>query len=252
MKTIFIAENNVAHLKMLRKWINDEFPDLLVLVAKTFEEGRDIVEHQHIDLFLLDINLTKGQDELGIQLAEEIREKYPYNTIVFQTVEYDAAFQIDVHERIGSAVYLVKQDLTKQRLIATIYRELDRFETPLTSFIFIKERSDRTVFPTHDIVRIEKVSNEHDTRFFIYDPKNDSVKMKTFRVSLSEIMDQSGAEGFLIRCHQSHIINQKLMEYTTVENSMHKVKIEREDTLIPIGRTFKDGVLKGLERKLRR
>jgi len=252
MKTIFIAENNRDHLKMLRKWIEGEFSDIQLLTAKTFLDGRDIVENNHIDLFILDIGLTNEDDEQGVQLAEEIREKYPHNTIIFQTVQSDHKYQVDIHSRIGSAIYLVKQELSKERLIATIHHELDRFAAPLTSFIFIKERSERTLIPTHQIFRIEKVNNGHDAVFFLYDKKSDGITTKIFRISLTGIMDQAGARGFLLRCHQSHIINQKMMEGVTVEESMYKVKIEHEDELIPIGRNYRDKTLKALGRMLKK
>jgi DNA-binding LytR/AlgR family response regulator len=252
MKTIFIAENNLEHLEQLRKWIESQFSDIHLLVAKTFEDGRNIIENNHIDLSILDIGLTNDDDELGIQLAEQIRQKYPYNTIIFQTVKYDHKYQTEIHSRIGSVVYLVKQDLTKDSLTHVIQRELGRFQTPLTSFIFIKEKSGRTSFPTHKILHIDKVNNEHDAKFFFYNYTTGKVTVKMFRISLADIMKQSGAKGFLIKCHQSHIINQQMMEYTTVEDSIHKVKIQYTDELIPIGRTFRDETLKALERKLRR
>lgn len=237
---------------MLGKWLESEFSEIQLLMAKTFEEGRDIIENNHFDLSILDIGLTNEEDELGIQLAEEIREKYPYNTIIFQTVQFDHKYQVDLHSRIGSIVYLIKQELNRERLIATIHHELNRFSAPLTSFIFIKERSERTPIPTHEICRIEKINNEHDAKFVLYDKKSDTVKTKIYRISLTDIMKQSGARGFLLRCHQSHIINQKMMGLITVEDSINKVRIEHEDELIPIGRTFRDAVVKAFERKIRR
>ena len=253
MKTILIAENNQDHLNILKNWIESEFLDIQLLTATTFEDGRDLIENSHVDLSVLDIGLTDDDnDELGVQLAEEIRERYPYNTIIFQTVQYDPKYQADIHARIGSAVYLVKQELTKKRLISTIHHELNRFAAPLTSFIFIKERSERTTIPTHNIFRIEKVNNGRDANFFLYDQKSNKITVKTFRITLNDIIDQPGAKGFLIRCHQSHIINQKMIEWTTVDDSMDKVKIEHENELIPIGRTFRDKTFKALERKLRK
>ena len=252
MKTIFIAENNSDQVKVLCEWLEKEFSDVHLLIAKTFEVGRDIIANNHIDLSVLDIGLTDGDDELGLQLAEQIREKYPYNTIIFQSVKYDHKYQTEIHNRIGSAIYLIKQELTQEHFNHVIKRELGRFQVPLTSFIFLKDRSRSIAIPTHKILHVDKMNHAHESKFFIYDQETDTISEREFRISLVDIVKQPGAKGFLLRCHQSHIVNQQRMEYTTVESFVHKVKIQHVDDLIPVGRTFRDATLKALERNLRK
>lgn len=84
LKTILIVEDNDIIRQSLIEIVNENFKGINILGVDNGEKAIEIFENQHIDLFLLDINLP---DQSGMDIAEKIRSiaEYEHTYIIFTT-----------------------------------------------------------------------------------------------------------------------------------------------------------------------
>jgi len=247
METILIIDDNAQNIQRLVGWIHAECFDVQMLTAKTYEEGSAIMKTHHIDILVLEISLTDDNDELGLRLAEQYRENYPFNTVIFQTIHADYKYRADIHDHIGTHIYIPKKELTRERFIGVIEQELKRFEIQFVNKIYIYQRDKKVPIDANAILYLEKVSETKDIKMFIYDRDERQVKVEYLsNVSLEKLLNLSGA-GNLLRCHKSYIVNKQMIMKSMITEDGDAFKIRYTDDLVPIGRKFRKEVVKALQ-----
>lgn len=249
METILIVDDNVQNLQRLVGWVYAEAFNVQILTAKDYEEGRELIENHHIDLAVLDISLTDTDDELGVRLADLYRENYPFNTIIFQTIRDDYEYRAQIHDRIGTNVYIPKMELTRERFIGVIEQELERFATQFTNKIYIFQKDKKVPIDANIILYLEKVSETKNIKMFFYDRDTGQVKVELLsNMSLEKFLGLPGT-GNLFRCHKSYIVNKQMILKSMMTDAGDAFSIRHTDDLVPIGRHFRKEaakILKGM------
>lgn len=240
METILIIDDNAQNLQRLASWIHAECLDVQILTARTYEEGRDIIKTHHIDIPVVDISLTDTDDELGLRLAEQYREDYPFNTIIFQTIRDDYKYRADIHNHMGTHVYIPKNELTREKFVDVIKQEIERFKVQFVNKIFIYQRDKKVPIDANAILYLEKVTETKDIKMFTYDREEEEVKVEFLsNLSLEKLLKLPGA-GNLFRCHKSYIVNKQMVIKSMItDEEGDSFKLRYTDDLVPIGRKFR-------------
>ena len=247
METILIIDNSAQNVQKLAGWIYAECFDVQMLTAQTYEEARDIMKTHHIDILVLEISLTADNDELGLRLAEQYRENYPFNTIIFQTIHNDYKYRADIHDHFGTHIYLPKDELTRERFLSVIEQELRRFKVQFVNKIYIYQRDKKVPIDANSILYLEKVSETKDIKMFIYDPDEKQIRVEYLsNVSLEKLLSLPGA-GNLLRCHKSYIINKQMIVKSMITEDGDSFKVRYTNDLVPIGRKFRRDVIDVLQ-----
>ena len=247
METILIIDNSAQNVQRLVGWIYAECFDVQMLTANTFEESSEILKSHHVDILVLEISLTDEDDELGLRLAEQYRESYPFNTIIFQTHRHEYKYRAGVHDHIGTHVYLPKNELTREKFIDVIRQELRRFKVQFVNKIYIYQRDKKVPINANSILYLEKVSETKDIKMFIYDRDEKQIKVEYLsNVSLEKLLSLPGA-GNLLRCHKSYIVNKQMIVKSMITEDGDAFKVRYTDDLVPIGRKFRKDVIEALQ-----
>jgi DNA-binding NarL/FixJ family response regulator len=116
---ILIVDDHEAIRIALRALLSAE-PDLTVVATvSSAEEALNVIEHEPIDLAIVDISL--GQTN-GLDLARQLRLQYP-NTHVLILSMHDAAVYSARAAEAGASAYVAKQE-APEALVPTIRRVL--------------------------------------------------------------------------------------------------------------------------------
>lgn len=176
------------------------------------------------DIAILDIEFHRN-DINGISFGHMINEKYPACQVIYLTKITDYAS--DVYET--EHVYFV----TKQNAERTIERALDKAIKLLDSnknrFIEIYDKKKKKLLSQSSIQYIEKI----DRLTTVHTSKEDFETYKSLLSILRELSD------VFVRCHGSFIVNFNYVK------KLDNEEIELDDgKIIPIGRTYKDKVIR--------
>jgi len=249
METILIVDDNVEDLQRLVGWVYAESFDVQILTAKTYEEASEIIRGNHIDLLVLETSLTEdGDDELGVELAEEYRENYPFNTIIFQANRDCYKYRAELHDRVWTHIYLPKDELTNEKFIHVIEQELERFKVQFTNKIFIYQKDKKVPIDANSILYLEKVTETKDIKMFIYNHEMGKVETELLsNISLEKLMSLPGTTR-LLRCHKSYIVNkQMVLKSVMTEDGGNAFQMRYTGDLVPIGRHFRKESTKALQ-----
>lgn len=106
-KKVLIIEDNFQHYNLIEQGVNESKTkfdickiDINALRAAIKENNAISLVSENIDLFIIDVSLEKGQDELGLQFLLELQSKYTtsYNYIiasVWDKSEFETKVSID-------------------------------------------------------------------------------------------------------------------------------------------------------------
>ena len=247
MKTLLIVDDNKDILQKLVSWITTECPNVQVLTAETYEEVKNIILKNHLDLLILDIHLTDTEDELGLKLAEKYRNYYPFNTIIFQTVCEDYKYRADIYDLVGTHVYIPKTELNKKKFTDAISQEVERFERQFINKIFIQQRDKKVPINVDSILYLKKASDSKDIKMFIYDYSTKQVKVEVIsNLSFENLLKLPGTSS-LFRCHKGYIVNKKMIEKSVmVGEEGNLLKLRYTDDLVAIGKKYRKEAAKVL------
>jgi len=217
-----IIEDQLAAQRILKNYIN-QVPNL-ELIGTYIDPTKAILsmETNSVDVLFLDIQLPKIS---GINLLKNLNPK-PNVILTTAFSEYAVeGFELDVidyllkpfsFERFLKAIKKVNKVLEKENSLVA------------QSHIFIKEKGVIQKIKINEILFLESKGD-----FSIIRTK-DAGKMSN--ISLKEVASKFG--NSFIRCHKSYVVN---------TNNIEKIvgnQIKFKNYTIPIGRTYKDNVLR--------
>lgn len=230
-KCIIIEDEPLAQ-NILKKYIGDHPSLELVAVYSDALEAQTTLAQQNIHLIFLDINLPKLS---GINFFKTLLRP----PLVIFTTAYPE-FAVEGFE-LNAVDYLLKP-FSFERFLKAVNKVLEKLTAPASkntntnqsSFVYFK--ADK---------KIHKV--DLDTIYYI-EAIGDYMKVVTgsgqfiINETMKKLQEQLPMDSF-IRVHKSFIISRNKIKY--IEGNYVQV----EDKSIPIGATYKNDVLNGIDKK---
>lgn len=228
--TTLIVEDDETQLKGFEAILKANYPSMNCLKAQHYDCAIDIINNNDIDLFLLDIELDKNNEQKnGIAIGEHLRTlpQHKLTPILYLTAMAQEAPRT-IHAT-NCYDYLVKPfDLSE--LIVSIDKLLHTvFQTD--SFLELKDRNG--VFTR---IQPEKIYYIHSERrnMHIYTPQ---LTCTTGAYKLCNLLDM--LPDYFIQCHKSYIINSKVVCSYDKVNAYIRLNGDVCPT-IPVGRNYKE------------
>ena len=227
MKCIIIEDQPPAQ-RILKKYIEDQGSLELLGVFGNAIEAISFLKDNHVDLMFLDIHLPKLS---GIDFLKSL----PDPPSVILTTAF-ADFALESYD-LNVVDYLLKPFSFARFIKAVLKVEGKSVKTKIdsdnkTDHVFIKSGYDHIKVNLNDISLI-KADNDY-TEIVLGDKKYLSSE------SLKYWQDRAGRER-MIRVHKSYLVNREKVK--KVSSTVLALESGHE---VPIGRTYKDEVLKKL------
>ncbi|PJZ47071.1 response regulator [Leptospira brenneri] len=111
-KALIVDDSTVTRL-MIRKIILDKFPNWEILEANSADNAKSVlVDHPNIDFFSLDQNMPG--DISGLDLAEELRNKYKKTKIVLVTANIQDAIK---NRALSIGIDFVEKPVSPEKIL---------------------------------------------------------------------------------------------------------------------------------------
>lgn len=166
----------------------------LSCTVRLYENGTSLLDDLHdntnFDIVFMDIYVG---DELGIDIARQLRNNGYENLLIFSTITDEYA--IESYSVRANGYILKPYNMT--RLESVLDRVLEKYDT---DFMRVKVRNTYVNVPCSDIIYIESCNNRcilhtEDEEYSMY------MRLDDIEKSLS------GDESRFLRCHRSYIVN---------------------------------------------
>ncbi|PWJ44836.1 LytR/AlgR family response regulator transcription factor [Sediminitomix flava] len=242
MKCLIIDDEQLAR-KLLENFVS-KLPNLeLVGMCKSPLEAMAVMQEQDVDLLFLDIQMP---DLTGIEFlktmsnspmvifttaySEYALESYEFNVIDYLLKPFSFERFLKAVQK-ANAIFGLKQQ-PKESLTKNIEKIEDDIK-PIKEQDYLMIKSDHRIYKTYfkDILYIEGLKEYVS----FYTPSQRIISLQ----SLSKLEDSLPKEQF-IRTHRSYIVS--LSQIKAIEGN----QLEINGKLIPIGKTYKDGLLNSL------
>ena len=235
---ILIVEDNllIAHSLTI---ILTELGHQVIAAANNGIEALEVLESVKPDVVLLDINLQSGIN--GIQIAEEINEKYGL-PFIFVTGYIDPT-TVKLADKVQPAGYLPKP-FSKETIQLALELAMEAFkirrknqnpenEEAIISdfkdnFFFIRQRKGQIKIETKQICWIKAMNT--------YSKVCVGEKEYVFTQSLKQFEEKLMSTS-MTRVHRSYIVN---LDFVA---GMTEGKLKVNGRLIPIGKSYRPGLL---------
>lgn len=201
--------------------------------AINYTEAFAIIEEEKPDIAILDIQLSGRKT--GIDIAKKINEDYNF-PFIFLTSNADE-YTIDEAKEVAPPAFLVKP-FSKDDLFSAIEIALSNFNNSNSKFddekddLFVKTKTGYTKLKIQDIVYVKSL---HVYLEVVLKSREKFLIRKSMDQMLSFLNDS------FMRTHRSYIVNFNYIE--SIESS--KLKIHQFE--IPIGKTYRDNILRRLK-----
>lgn len=166
----------------------------LSCTVRLYESGTSLLDDLHdntnFDIVFMDIYVG---NELGIDIARQLRNNGYENLLIFSTITDEYA--IESYSVRANGYILKPYNMT--RLESVLDRVLEKYDT---DFMRVKVRNTYVNVPCSDIIYIESCNNRcilhtEDEEYSLY------MRLDDIEKSLS------GDESRFLRCHRSYIVN---------------------------------------------
>ncbi len=245
MLSAIIVDDELNNVRNLEALIAAHCPIIEILASSTSPaEVRELIMSQKPDVIFLDIQMPAMN---GFDLLKSLGGEYPFE-IVFVTAYNDYGIQA---LKFSALDYLLKpinieelkEAVKKVEKMVSLKKQNLRLENLL--FLLDKQRSDQNekiALPTlketflvavGDIIRCQSSNNY--TTFFLKDGES-----RLISKPIHEYEKLLSSYGF-IRCHQSHLVNKRLVKSILNEDSGYFI-MEQTSEKIPISKQRKSEV----------
>jgi DNA-binding LytR/AlgR family response regulator len=224
-----ILDDEDLAIRLLRSYI-EKVPYLhLAGAVKSGFEAIDLLNSVEVDLVFVDIEMP---ELTGMEFINSLNRK-PAFIFVTAYREYAAdAFELDAVD------YLVKP-VSFERFLKSVNKYLKIHPDPIEAISspVVQLRADRKIhqITIADILYVEGLKDY--IKIYL-----DNREMLIFKETLTSLQNRLASSGF-IRCHKSYLIPVTKIKAFNAEG------IELGDKFIPIGRSYKEEVLRVLENR---
>ena len=226
---ILIVEDEVLIGETLKIYLRERGHIPMDIVI-SYEGALQAISLSPPDVVLVDIRLFG--EKSGIDLANEIQNKYANLPVVFLTSQYDTRVTNKALE-LNPAGYLVKP-IQKETLWTTIELAHSKMAGQLLEFNVKVNDGTKVHYLNPD--QIKYISSDH-VYVVIHTTNMGNI---TLRMSLNEVSGLFNSPQF-IRCHRSYIINKKFISQYNGNSFVI------DNTTIPISRSNKSEIKKQMD-----
>lgn len=199
-------------------------------IVDNAEDALNELKSKKPDLILLDVNIEGDKD--GIQLAHQINKDFQI-PFVFLTSYYDNN-TLKRAKATNPHGYVVKPfdegDLVANIELALMKNKPAKSATPIDKF-FVRNHQELKAIEPNDILYAE--SDDNYANIYTTDEKH------VVSHTLKSVEEKLQANGF-VRIHKSYLINFRKI------TSIHEGYAFIEEIKLPIGRSYRDDLLKNL------
>lgn len=232
MPSILIVEDDKHQRKKLIRIFETIDLDIRILEASTGKEAIDLLKHQHIDLFFLDIQLP---DMSGMKIAEEIRKipKYELTYLVFITTHI--FFQLEAFKKFHCYDFIEKPYKSQEILDMTLrlLKGIRKEEQ--------KQKKEYVAFELkHCIVKVVI-----DEIIFVESQRRNCIihtKQRTFHLAnytMKQIIEMLN-KPFFIQTHKSYIVNlQHIQQVEKVDRNSWLVYFNNYSEIAHVSNKYK-------------
>lgn len=203
---IFILEDDIFQQQKLERIIVQQATEQQIPYQKIYATARPEHLLQHIDnavdhqIYFLDLEIKRFERK-GFEVAQSIREKDPYGTIVFVTTHSEMA-PVTFAYKVSALDFIDKtlpEELFQQKVLECLQIAQSHCAKPLAQDAFNFENKNTSFqIPFADILYFETSDISHKIRLIT---KN---RMLEFYADLAEI---EKIDDRLLRCHRAFVIN---------------------------------------------
>jgi DNA-binding LytR/AlgR family response regulator len=247
--TILVVEDDLKILKKIEWQILRTFNrQVQVLKATTFEGAKEIILQGLVDISLIDLGLPDGHGE---ELIALIRERSRYQPIIVQTTEKDTAYQAKVHNEYERLIYLTKEVLFDELSDRLKVAKKD-WEMYASQRLAILGQNKVNSVDINEVCYVTPISNTH-LHVELYDFNTETYKSIEIKyMTLKQFVDIYNKSGYFVRCHNSFVVNRKMVHsYSRTDNQIKMLypRKGKYDILINVSEKYRRQVrekLKGL------
>ena len=247
--SILIVEGNFFILREIEAHIARQFDrEVQVLKARTFKESEDIIKRGLFDIAIIELLLPDGH---GDDLISLIRQKHPCLPIIVQIIEEDKAYH-RVHNKHENIIYLEKEVMFLE-LKDRIRKAKNRHEAIASWRLPIVNYKKIEPVDINEVCYVSKVSESANLHVELYDlNKKDYTYTTIEAMTLTEFINKYNETGYFLRCHNSYIVNRKMIKsFSQVDNQITMLMPRKDgnDVIIDVSEKYKKQVrevLRGL------
>ncbi len=226
-RKILIVEDNIAHLQVLQKMVQDIQQDVIIFSADEVSSAYAIAMENRIDLFLIDIILStdKPGDVSGLFFAQELRgiSRYQFVPIIFITSLEDP--KLFSYSQLHCYEYIEKPfDIKK--VANTITNAL--------KFPMMADQNKNIYFRNDGIVYSKCISEiiciENNRRRVTIHCVDDILEMPY--KTCEKILQELDADCF-IQCSRYSIVNKNFIE--SIDYTNRYIKMKHMEKAIELG-----------------
>ena len=231
MLNFVICDDNPNILDKLSKmlesiFINNKIDAEIGLKSLTAYDVINYVEHNKVDVLILDINLKS--ETSGCDIANIVRKKNKDVYIIFTTGHLEYALMAYKYKTFD---YLPKP-IVDERLEETILRLMDDIKYSPTKFI--KLNNDKTIINQDEINYIKK-----DGMKLVF-----CTNTRTYETYSSFTKIESCLPGNFVRCHKSYMVN--VRNISDIDSNKNTILFSPNDSC-SIGAKYKNEILEVLK-----
>jgi len=239
--TVLIVEDDPRFMKQIAWEICVTFKrQVQILRAMTYKDAVEIIKQGLAEISIIDFQLPDGHGE---DLIIMIREQSHNHPIIVQTIIEDKDYQIKMHNKYGHLYYL-----TKKILFTEIANYLNRAKIDWDNC-----EGKRLAIPGQNISSLDVnevctvMKSPNGLYVELYDFKQEDYRtIEIKNMGLTQFMDLYNTEDLFVRCHNSYIINKRMIKEIYRSDNEILLLYKRSgdhEVRVPMTDRFKKGVL---------
>jgi len=250
--TILVAEDDRIILDKLLDLIKQTFKSKVHLLSATaYHDAKKIIEAGEAQLFVLDVRFPDGN---GLNLMPLIRERYPQNTVIFQSIVEDEVFRLKIYDTYDHVKYLTKEEVFT-KITKELKKGMDALSNPLAKRIIIGRKQGDIILNPHNICFVstlpDKVGLLEVTLFDFQ--KNDFRYLNIPNMTLTYFLEHHDEFGLFILATRDRIVNRNMIERVDYKNDAIFLKVKNLKIQLSrdaIRKKFKAALRKGSKKEL--
>jgi len=140
--------------------------------------------------------------------------------------------------------FILRSDVKtlEQKRKINLINEKNQFKNYLSEkeIVLVSERNDKNIqFKINDLYYVESEKNYVNLVFQI----EDNIKKVQLRNRMKYVDEVLTSNETLVRCHRAFIVNLYFVDKLIKENNAYKLSMKKDDTLIPVSKTYYKTIL---------
>ena len=236
--TFLIVESNQFMIDKIEAGINSLALECRILIAKSFDDAREIIKAMTVDIFMVDILLGNNL-EVGYEFVRGIKVDSPHSPIITVSGNLDFQQQLKIFNELTIFAYISKPFQTFE-IIKQIKKALPLATIINNRRVTFRRNNFTKTYHTNDIYCIQRLPNgQKKIAVNAYDELLGETTTEEFPIksSLNEVLAYFEDGRDILRCHQTWLINPYYIRgFDVAQNEM----ILAQNIRIPVGESYKD------------